>query len=125
MDIELLSDAVLTVRGDRMELPPPGRDGGRSGSSGFNRVQRGDGSLEELATKQINIPLRSGDHFLLGTSGGGGLGDPAQRDTERVAEDVRQGRVTVGAARAGYAQYAAAVPAAATIPTLIDEENAR
>ncbi|MCW2549182.1 MAG: 5-oxoprolinase [Mycobacterium sp.] len=99
MDIELLSDAVLTVRGDRMELPPPGRDGGRSGSSGFNRVQRGDGSLEELKTKQINIPLRVGDHFVLGTSGGGGLGDPAKRDAERVAEDIRQGRVTAAAAK--------------------------
>jgi N-methylhydantoinase B len=99
MDIELLSDAILTVRGDRMELPPPGRDGGRSGLSGFNRVQRGDGTLEALKTKQINIPLRTGDHFLLGTSGGGGLGDPAQRTAERVAEDIRQGRVTAAAAK--------------------------
>lgn len=99
MDIELLSDAILTVRGDRMEMPPPGRDGGRSGTSGFNRVQRSDGSLEELKTKQINIPLHTGDHFLLGTSGGGGLGDPARRAAERVAEDIRQGRVTAAAAK--------------------------
>jgi N-methylhydantoinase B len=94
MDIELLSSAILTVRGDRMELPPPGRDGGHSGSPGYNRVQRADGSIEELAAKQMNIPLRAGDHFLLGTSGGGGLGEPAKRTAERVAEDIRQGRVT-------------------------------
>jgi N-methylhydantoinase B len=62
-------------------------------------VQRGDGSLDELKTKQINIPLRVGDHFVLGTSGGGGLGDPAKRDAERVAEDIRQGRVTAAAAK--------------------------
>jgi N-methylhydantoinase B len=106
MDIELLSDAVLTVRGDRMDLPPPGRDGGESGQPGFNRVLRRDGRLDELATKQINIPLRSGDRFLLGTSGGGGLGPAAQRDPQRVAEDVRQGRVTAEAATGHYPSYA-------------------
>jgi N-methylhydantoinase B len=79
MDIEMLSDAVLTVRGDRMELPPPGRAGGQSGEPGFNRVVRADGTVEELAPKQINIPLRTGDRFVLATSGGGGLGDPAAR----------------------------------------------
>jgi N-methylhydantoinase B len=81
MDIELLSDAVLTVRGDRMELPPPGRHGGTSGEAGFNRVVRADGTVEQLATKQINIPLRTGDRFVLATSGGGGLGDPAARES--------------------------------------------
>jgi N-methylhydantoinase B len=106
MDIELLADAVLTVRGDRMDLPPPGRDGGESGEPGFNRVLRSDGRVEELATKQINIPLRSGDRFLLGTSGGGGLGPAADRDPERVAEDVRQGRVTAEAAAGRYPRYA-------------------
>ena len=85
MDIELLSDAVLTVRGDRMDLPPPGRAGGKSGEPGFNRVVRADGTVEELAAKQINIPLRAGDRFVLATSGGGGLGDPAARNPE--AED--------------------------------------
>jgi N-methylhydantoinase B len=79
MDIELLSDAVLTVRGDRMDLPPPGRRGGMDGKPGFNRVVRADGTVDELATKQINIPLRTGDRFVLATSGGGGLGDPAAR----------------------------------------------
>ncbi len=82
MDIELLSDAVLTVRGDRMELPPPGRRGGKAGEPGFNRVLRADGTIEELATKQINIPLHTGDRFVLATSGGGGLGDPADRTAD-------------------------------------------
>jgi N-methylhydantoinase B len=102
MDIELLADAVLTVRGDRMELPPPGRDGGESGQPGFNRVLRADGRLEELATKQINVPLHPGDRFLLGTSGGGGLGSPSDRDPERLADDIVQGRLTTASAAAQY-----------------------
>ncbi len=104
MDIELLADAVLTVRGDRMDLPPPGRDGGSSGAAGYNRVLRADGAVEELATKQINIPLHAGDHFVLGTSGGGGLGRPEDRRPELIAEDIRQGRVTAQAAAEVYGQ---------------------
>jgi N-methylhydantoinase B len=102
MDIEVLDDAVLTVRGDRMELPPPGRDGGRGGEPGYHRVLRGGGHLEQLRSKQVNIPLQAGDRFVLGTSGGGGLGDPALRDPALVAEDVRQGRVSADAALTGY-----------------------
>lgn len=94
MDIELLDAATLTVRGDRMDLPPPGRAGGEPGEPGFNRVIRGDGQVEELAAKQVNIPLRSGDRFVLATSGGGGLGPAADRDAWRVAADVREGRVS-------------------------------
>jgi N-methylhydantoinase B/oxoprolinase/acetone carboxylase alpha subunit len=65
-----------------MDLPPPGRRGGKDGEPGFNRVVRADGTVDELATKQINIPLRTGDRFVLATSGGGGLGDPAARKPE-------------------------------------------
>ncbi len=100
MDIELLADAVLTVRGDRMTLPPPGRAGGGSGEPGYNRVQRADGAVEQLAAKQVNVPLAAGDHFLLGTSGGGGLGPPAGRDPARLDDDLRQGRVTAAGAAA-------------------------
>jgi N-methylhydantoinase B len=98
MDIEILADAVLTVRGDRMELPPPGRDGGHDGTPGYHRIRHADGTVDELRSKQVNIPLRAGDHFVLGTSGGGGLGDPALRERSLVAEDVRVGRVSAAAA---------------------------
>ncbi|MBX6389505.1 MAG: hydantoinase B/oxoprolinase family protein [Frankia sp.] len=102
LDIELLDDAVLTVRGDRMELPPPGRDGGHDGAPGYHRVLRRDGRLEELKSKQVNIPLRAGDRFLLATSGGGGLGPPRLRAPELVAADVSAGRVSERAARETY-----------------------
>jgi N-methylhydantoinase B len=35
--------------------------------------------------------LHQGDVLKLVTSGGGGYGDPLERDVERIAEDVRQG----------------------------------
>ena len=47
--VELLGDAELTVRGDRIELPPPGVDGGGAGAPGVYAVERADGTTEVLA----------------------------------------------------------------------------
>ena len=46
--VELLGDAELTVRGDRIELPPPGVDGGGAGAAGVYAVERADGTTEVL-----------------------------------------------------------------------------
>ncbi len=92
--IELLTDAVVTVRGARMDLPPPGTDGGAPGRGGTFAVERHDGRVEILPAKAVNIELRAGERFVLRTSGGGGLGDPNRRDPEHVRADVRAGRVT-------------------------------
>ncbi len=92
--IELLTDAVVTVRGARMDLPPPGTDGGAPGRGGTFAVERHDGRVEVLPAKAANIEVRAGERFVLRTSGGGGLGDPDQRDPEHVRADVRAGRVT-------------------------------
>jgi len=46
--------------------------------------------------------LHPGDVFNLETPGGGGLGDPLQRDPERVLNDVRNGYVTMNRAREIY-----------------------
>jgi N-methylhydantoinase B len=55
------------------------------------------------------IPSRYSDHvlhpgeaFRLETPGGGGLGNPIERDPERVLNDVRNGYVSLGKAREIY-----------------------
>ena len=50
--VELLADAELTVRGDRIELPPPGVDGGGAGAAGVYAVERADGTTEVLPNKR-------------------------------------------------------------------------
>jgi N-methylhydantoinase B len=92
--IELLTDAVVTVRGARMDLPPPGAAGGAPGRGGTFAVERRDGRVEVLPAKAVHIEIRAGERFVLRTSGGGGLGDPGLRDPEHVRADVRAGRVT-------------------------------
>jgi N-methylhydantoinase B len=55
------------------------------------------------------IPSRYSDHvlhpgevFSLDTPGGGGLGNPLERDPQRVLNDVRNGYVTPDKAREAY-----------------------
>ncbi len=98
--VESLADAVCTVRGDRMAIPPPGHDGGLSGAAGEYLVEHVDGTTETLAPKQADVALEPGDRLVIRTSGGGGLGPPATRDPALVLADVTCGRVTpAGAAR--------------------------
>jgi N-methylhydantoinase B len=106
----MTAPGVLTVRGDRIGVPPPGARGGRPGAAGAYRITRADGSEEELNAKQQNVAVDAGDIFTLRTSGGGGLGPPDQRDRAAVAEDLREGRITeAGAAAELVAAEAVAV----------------
>jgi len=100
--IELQGAAELTVRGDRIELPPPGAHGGSAGAAGAYLVQRADGTVEELPTKAVGVKLVAGDRFVMRTSGGGGLGSPLDRDVDAVLADVLGARVTPEGARRDY-----------------------
>jgi N-methylhydantoinase B len=101
--IELLTPAVVTVRGARMDLPPPGARDGRPGGSGTFAVERHDGTTEPVPAKAAGVEIAAGERFVLRTSGGGGLGPPERRDPERVLADVLAGRVSAEAAARAYA----------------------
>ncbi|WP_238008340.1 hydantoinase B/oxoprolinase family protein [Dactylosporangium sp. AC04546] len=98
----LLADADITTRGDRLSAAPPGRSGGGPGRLGgfYRRTQ--DGRLERLPAKNNNVVFRAGEAFIVETTGGGGLGDPRERDVAAVTRDVEDGRVTAAAAEVAY-----------------------
>ena len=100
--VQVMTDAELTVRGDRIDIPPAGVDGGGAGAAGGYFVERADGSIEALSAKQAKVKLSAGDVFIMRTSGGGGLGPPGEREPERVRSDVRARRVTREAAASIY-----------------------
>ncbi len=101
--IELLGDARLTVRGDRIGgFPPPGARGGEPGRPGSFAVERADGRVEALAARQSDVHLAPGDRFVLRTSGGGGLGPAHERQRWHVHDDVATGKVTVDRATRDY-----------------------
>ncbi len=49
-----------------------------------------------------NVPLPEGGSFTRPSAGGGGYGDPLEREPWRVCEDVADGYVTLARARADY-----------------------
>jgi N-methylhydantoinase B len=57
---------------------------------------------ERHMLKASRVQLRRGDVVRTMTGGGGGFGDPAERDPEAVRADVRDGHVTPSAARDVY-----------------------
>jgi N-methylhydantoinase B len=100
--VESLGDAVSTVRGDRITIPPPGRDGGEPGAAGEYRLDPRGRPAEALAPKQADVGLGPGDRLVVRTSGGGGLGPALERDPQRVLADVAVGRVTATGATRDY-----------------------
>lgn len=55
-----------------------------------------------LSPKSNGTPLHSGDIFEFRVGGGGGYGDPLDRDPDLVARDVQLGAISADAARAIY-----------------------
>ena len=81
---------------------PWGVLGGETGLRSTKRLVRVDGSEEWLAAKVEGIKVKEGDLLYFNTWGGGGWGDPYQRDPELVRQDVDRRLVTPeGAARYG------------------------
>ncbi|MAG30250.1 MAG: 5-oxoprolinase [Deltaproteobacteria bacterium] len=100
--VRVLTDAELAMRNERVLLPPCGRGGGKDGQAGEQGVIAADGDFRALPPKAANLRLAAGETFVMSTSGGGGLGDPRDRDRDCVLEDVAEGLVSAEAARAVY-----------------------
>jgi N-methylhydantoinase B len=104
-EIELLrGSARASFVMDHGRVGPQGAMGG--GDGGVNRVEvirAGVVTVPEHLSKAQDIVLNPGDRVRVRTPGGGGYGDPRQRDPEAVAEDVRLGRYTAEDARRLFA----------------------
>jgi N-methylhydantoinase B len=80
---------------DHGRTGPQGALGGQDGA--VNRVEitrDGKVMVPEHLSKAQDIVLAPGDRVRVRTPGGGGYGDPAHRNRDLVAEDVRLGRYT-------------------------------
>jgi N-methylhydantoinase B len=74
-EIEVLTDAQVTLLADRRIRGPYGLAGGRDGAPGRTSIIHRDGSTEELPGK-TSIPLRAGERIRIESPGGGGWGRP-------------------------------------------------
>ncbi|OYW33425.1 MAG: hypothetical protein B7Z45_08480 [Azorhizobium sp. 12-66-6] len=105
------AEGSLSTNFERFRFAPYGIKGGQPGSLSRTTITHADGSTASLRSKVSGIPLQAGDLVTIETSGGGGYGDPAQRDPAHLAEDLAEGLVTPEAAQRLYgAAGAAAAP---------------
>ncbi len=70
--------------------------GGKNGRGGG--LWLNDDTIEHGVYRRFS----PGDRIRFRLGGGGGFGDPLDRDPNAVADDVREGLVSVGAAAADY-----------------------
>jgi N-methylhydantoinase B len=106
-------DAVFTVHGaERLEgttlgmrraIPLPGLFGGYPGACTRFEVEGA-----AVGLNASGIPLAEGETFHFANASGSGLGDPLEREPERVLADVREGYASAEAARAVYGVVATA-----------------
>ena len=111
-DYRLLVDTYVGTHSNRHKIPGPGLMGADSG--GLTRILRNpDGEdTQELPREGTFIPVKAQDVVTIVSGGGGGFGDPLDRDPALVLEDVVNEKVTVEGARRDYGVVVSQSPAA-------------
>lgn len=89
-EVRLLEAGVLSVRGYRHRVGPPGLLGGQPGAPTRFWLHR-DAEEIRIAPQASGIVTRAGDVFVAETPGGGGLGVPAERKGEAAAAGMTGG----------------------------------
>ena len=94
MTYRFLADGEIALHDDRWFVPPWGVNGGHPGMRARKVLERADGTTEIVGNKVEDVPVKEGDLLHYITWGGGGWGDPLDRDPELVGLEIRQGLVT-------------------------------
>jgi len=105
LGIELTYKVLQSCRGninfDRTVTPPWGLNGGLDAEVSVAVIERADGSIERVH-KATNAAFGVGDRVTFLTAGGGGYGDPGQRDPIALRNDLQDGLVSAKAAARDY-----------------------
>jgi len=94
-----LCDGEIGIHDERWLTYPWGVLGGDTGLRSTKRLVCEDGSEQWLPSKVEGIKVKAGDLLYFNTWGGGGWGNPLERDPELVMHDVNRRLVTVEGAR--------------------------
>jgi N-methylhydantoinase B len=98
----LLEDGDISIHDDRHLTQPWGILGGRPGACSEKWLVRKDGTREPLPSKVDEVRVHAGDRVIFRTAGGGGWGDPLERDPARTRNDVARGLMSAEKAREDY-----------------------
>jgi N-methylhydantoinase B len=94
-----LEPGEISIHDDRWLTYPWGVNGGLPGARSRKLLMRADGTQELLHSKLDHVKVEPGDLLLSDTWGGGGCGDPLERDPALVQFDVEAGLATAAGAK--------------------------
>ena len=103
MVVQALAPFSVTTRIDRVHCKPWGLHGGKEAAGNSIGIRhRGQWEFDLPNAKVFNVRLARGDAYMMRSGGGGGFGDPLEREPTLVALDVHEGYVSATVARDIY-----------------------
>jgi N-methylhydantoinase B/oxoprolinase/acetone carboxylase alpha subunit len=113
LEVEFLGRGeIVTMESSRTKEGSPGINGGRGASRQLQMRRDAQGAIEVIGGLKEDgswlpqmlggVPFKVGESFVFDSGGGGGWGNPLERDPEAVLEDVLNEIVSVSAARDLY-----------------------
>ena len=85
--------ALLNTAGDGVVVPPFGLFGAADGLPHHYTIVSGEAE-RVLGSKEVGVVVNPGDHIVCLSSGGGGYGQPVDRDKDASIWDLKNGYVT-------------------------------
>ncbi len=99
---EVCVDSTVYTYVVGMKYPMVGICGGRNGAPNEMILRYGSDDPYRVAHTANNVPMQAGDRVMFDYGGGGGWGDPLDRDPEAVLDDVLDEYVSVEGAHRDY-----------------------
>ncbi len=96
--LSCLTDMNVSLITGRPGIKPYGLFGGEGGATDESLVKFPDGEIRKVKSEKVP----KGSSVIIKTSGGGGWGDPLQRDPSRLEWDVLNGYVSIASAKEKY-----------------------
>jgi N-methylhydantoinase B len=91
--VKALNEMLVSRNTDRLKCPPWGLFGGAEGQTNQTLLER-NGREERLPGKFSHLLVHRGETVAFLTAGGGGYGEPSERDSSAVRSDVDLGYVS-------------------------------
>lgn len=93
--------AMITLGTERRKIRPWGLMGGKPGGGSDCWIISPEGEKQALPSK-VTTQVEPGTRIALRTAGGGGFGDPLERDPQKVQNDVEEDLISVDRAKDEY-----------------------
>ncbi len=87
-------DIVVSLSSERQQIAANGMQGGGAGACGAFILNPGTPQEQKLPSAAGEVALPRGSVLRICTPGGGGYGNPAERNSEAQVRDLREARVT-------------------------------